>query len=146
MIDHRRHTVFQKILVAYDGSTHSDKAVDAALSVARYLDSKVLIFSVAQPPEPAQRAELQGVLDDAKERFEEAFKRIVEAAKAEDIDIETEMAVGHPAEQIIHKAETSKADLVILGRRGRSTFQKWILGSISEKVLRYAHCPVMVVH
>jgi len=138
--------VFQKILVGYDGSTHADKAAQAALSVAKHLDSKVLIFSVAQPPEPAQRAELEGVLDDAKEHFQQAAKKIVEAAKAEGIDIDTEVAVGHPAEQIIHRAETAKADLVILGRRGKSTFQKWILGSISEKVLRYAHCPVMVVH
>jgi nucleotide-binding universal stress UspA family protein len=38
-----------------------------------------------------------------------------------------------------------KADLVILGRRGNSLFEKWILGSVSERVLRYAHCPVMVV-
>ena len=146
MTEHRRHAGFQRILVGYDGSTHSDKAVQAALSVARHLDSKVLLFSVAQPPEPAQRAELEAFLDDAKEHFEEAFKRIVQAGKAEEVEIETEIAVGHPAEQIIHKAETWKADLVILGRRGRSTFQKWILGSISEKVLRYAHCPVMVVH
>jgi nucleotide-binding universal stress UspA family protein len=36
-------------------------------------------------------------------------------------------------------------DLVVLGRRGTSTFHKWILGSVSEKVLRYAHCPVMVL-
>ena len=55
------------------------------------------------------------------------------------------MAVGHPAEQIIHRAETDKIDLIILGRRGTSMFQKMILGSISERVLRYAHCPVMVV-
>jgi nucleotide-binding universal stress UspA family protein len=59
--------------------------------------------------------------------------------------VETEVAVGHPAEQIIHKAEMMKADLVILGRRGTSLFEKWILGSVSERVLRYAHCPVMVV-
>ncbi len=146
MTDHRRHTVFQKILVGYDGSTHADKAAQAAVSVAKQLDSKVLLFSVAQPPEPAQRAELEAVLDDAKEHFQEAAKRVVDAAKAEGVDIEAEVVVGHPAEQIIHRAETAKVDLIILGRRGKSTFQKWILGSISEKVLRYAHCPVMVVH
>jgi nucleotide-binding universal stress UspA family protein len=138
--------MFRKILVGYDGSTPADKAAQVALSVAGHHDSTVLLFSVARPPEPAQRAELEAVLDNAKQHFQEAFVRIVEAAKAEGVEIETEIAVGHPAEQIIHKAETWKADLVILGRRGKSTFQKWILGSTSEKVLRYAHCPVMVVH
>jgi nucleotide-binding universal stress UspA family protein len=146
MTEHRRHTGFQRILVGYDGSTHSDRALQAAFTVARSLDSRVLVVAVAQPPEPAQRFELEAVLDDAKEHFEEHFKRIRELAKSEDVPIETEVVVGHPAEQIIHRAETAKADLIILGRRGRSTFQKWILGSISEKVLRYAHCPVMVVH
>ena len=138
--------MFQTILVGYDGSANSEKAAQAAFALARFTDSTVLIFAVAQPPEPATCVELDAMLDDAKEHFEAGFKRLQEAARADDIALNTEIAVGHPAEQIIHKAETMKADLVILGRRGRSMFAKWLLGSISEKVLRYAHCPVMVVH
>jgi nucleotide-binding universal stress UspA family protein len=49
-------------------------------------------------------------------------------------------------EQIIHRAEADGIDLIIVGRRGRSMISRMMLGSVSERVLRYAHCPVMVVH
>jgi nucleotide-binding universal stress UspA family protein len=140
----RHNPHFRSILVGYDGSEQAEKAVDVALSLAQCLDSKVLIFAVARPPEPATSVELEAVLDDAREHYEEGFKKIRVRA-GNDVDLNTEIAVGHPAEQIVHKAEVEHIDLIILGRRGMSMFEKWLLGSISERVLRYAHCPVMVV-
>jgi len=53
--------------------------------------------------------------------------------------------VGHPTEQIIHRAETDNVDLVILGHRGVSRFGVFKIGSTSDKVVRHAHCPVMIV-
>lgn len=141
----RRQGAFRNILVGYDGSAQSEKAVAVALSIATNMDSRVLLFAVARPPEPATSVEVHAVLDDAREHYDEGFKRIVAQAREKGIAIETEIAVGHPAEQIIHRAETAKIDLVVLGRRGTSLFEKWILGSVSERVLRYAHCPVMVI-
>jgi nucleotide-binding universal stress UspA family protein len=49
-------------------------------------------------------------------------------------------------EQIIHRAEADGIDLIIVGRRGRFMISRMMLGSVSKRVLRYAHCPVMVVH
>lgn len=141
----RRHSVFTTILVGCDGSPQAEKAAQLAFSMAKAMDSKVLLFAVARPPEPATSVEVEAVLDDAKEHYEAAFQKLLQAAQADNVEVETEIAVGHPAEQIIHKAEVMKADLVILGRRGTSLFEKWILGSVSERVLRYAHCPVMVI-
>jgi nucleotide-binding universal stress UspA family protein len=43
-------------------------------------------------------------------------------------------------------AEREKVQLIIMGRRGKTMFKRWMLGSISERVLRYAHCAVLVVH
>jgi glutathione-regulated potassium-efflux system ancillary protein KefC len=60
-------------------------------------------------------------------------------------DLGTVIAVGHPVEQIVHRAETDRVDLMILGRRGMSRFEKMIVGCKSGKVPRYANCPVMVV-
>ena len=141
----RRHSAFQKILVGFDGSPQSERAAQLAFAMARAMDSKVTLFAVARPPEPATSVELEAVLDGAKEHYEQAFQKLIDGLGENKIEIETEIAVGHPAEQIIHKAEIMKADLVILGRRGTSLFEKWILGSVSERVLRYAHCPVMVI-
>ena len=89
--------------------------------------------------------EVDAMLDDAREHFEEKFKKVAQRAKDLEVELETDIAVGHPVEQIVHRAETDHIDLIILGRRGMSRFEKMIVGSTSEKVLRYAHCPVMVV-
>lgn len=141
----RRHTHFPRILVGYDGSPQADKAVEIAFSLAQDTDSTVLILSVARPPEPATTVELSAMLDDAREHFEEKFKGFREQAGALELTVKTDVVVGHPVEQIVHRAETDKVDLIILGRRGMSRFGRMIVGSTSEKVLRYAHCPVMVV-
>ena len=85
------------------------------------------------------------MLDDAREHYEQSFVKLRTKAQEQGVDLETAVAVGHPAEQIIRRAETDHVDLVLLGRRGMSRFEKWIMGSISERVLRYAHCPVLVV-
>lgn len=141
----RRHSIFKLILVGFDGSEQSKKAADTAVGLAQCLDARVLLLAVARPPEPATSVELEAVLDDAKEHFEQAFIAVREAAKKAEVELQTDIVVGHPAEQIIHRAEQDKVELIVLGRRGTSTFHKWILGSVSEKVLRYAHCPVMVL-
>jgi nucleotide-binding universal stress UspA family protein len=146
MTGKRHNPHFRRLLVGYDGSAQSEKAVDMALSLAECLDATVLIFAVARPPEPPTSVELEAVLDDAREHFEEGFKKIMERARGHNVDVQTAMAVGHPAEQIIHRAEADGIDLIILGRRGRSMISRMMLGSVSERALRYAHCPVMVVH
>jgi nucleotide-binding universal stress UspA family protein len=141
----RRHSQFKKILVGFDGSAQSEKATESALALAQSLDSSLLLFAVARPPEPATMVELDAMLDDAREHFEEQFKKIIQRAKDLGVELQTDIAVGHPVEQIVHRAETDHVDLIVLGRRGKSRWEKMLVGSTAEKVLRYAHCPVMVV-
>jgi len=141
----RQNPHFRKIMIGYDGSPQADKAAEVAFSFARSVDCKVLLFAVARPPEPATRVEVEAMLEDAQEHFEVNFKKLTLRAVELDVDLETAIAVGHPVEQIVHRAEMDHVDLIVLGRRGMSRFEKMIVGSTSEKVLRYAHCPVMVV-
>ncbi|HUJ81476.1 MAG TPA: universal stress protein [Candidatus Acidoferrales bacterium] len=141
----RRHSQFKKILIGYDGSAQSDRATESALALARSLDAKALLFAVARPPEPATIVEVDAMLDDAREHFEQQFGKIIQRAKDMGVELQTDIAVGHPVEQIVHRAEMDHVDLIVLGRRGRSRFEKMLVGSTAEKVLRYAHCPVMVV-
>jgi nucleotide-binding universal stress UspA family protein len=54
--------------------------------------------------------------------------------------------VGHPAEQILHRADTIQASLIVTGKRSHTILHRWMLGSNTERVLKYAHCPVMIVH
>jgi nucleotide-binding universal stress UspA family protein len=141
----RQNPHFRKIMVGYDGSALADKAAEVAFSLAESLDCEILLFAVARPPEPPSRVEVEAVLENAQEHFEKSFETFRKKAAESGVRLETATAVGHPVEQIVHRAELEHVDLIILGSRGMSKFQKMIVGSTSEKVLRYAHCPVMVV-
>lgn len=136
---------FRKILVGYDGSSLAEKAVDVAIRFGVCEQSAISVLAVARLPEPATSVEVEAVLDDAREHFEAGLKGVVARGQTHGVEIATDIVVGHPAEQIIHRAETEHVDLIIVGRRGTSMFQKIMLGSVSERVLRYAHCPVLLV-
>ena len=137
---------FQRILVAFDASPHAEHAVDVALSMAADMKAKLFIVSVIRPPEPAESAEFNAVLEDGRERYERCFAPIRERARQKEIELETDIVLGHPAEQIIHKAETIQASIIVIGKRSHTLLHRWMLGSNTERVLKYAHCPVMIVH
>jgi nucleotide-binding universal stress UspA family protein len=138
--------MFRKILVAYDTSQQSDVAFEHGLELAARLHAELLVLAITRPPEPPSRVELQADLEFARQHYEEAFERLRAAAGRRGVAIRTEVEVGHPADQIVRIAERENSELIVLGRRGRTQLTRWMLGSVSERVLRYAHCPVMVVH
>jgi nucleotide-binding universal stress UspA family protein len=137
---------FQRILVAFDASPHAEHALNVALSMAADMKAKLFVMAVIRPPELAESAEFNAVLDEGRERYESSFVPIRERAKQKGIDLETDVVVGHPAEQILHRADTIQASLIVMGKRSHTILHRWMLGSNSERVLKYAHCPVMIVH
>ena len=136
----------QRILVAYDASPHAEHALDVALSMAADMKAKLFVLSVIRPPELAESAEFNAVLEDGRERYERNFVPLRERARQKDIELEMDIVLGHPAEQIIHRADTIQASLIVMGKRSHTILHRWMLGSNSERVLRYAQCPVMIVH
>jgi nucleotide-binding universal stress UspA family protein len=137
---------FQRILVAFDASPHAEHALDVALSMAGDMKAKLFVLAVIRPPEPAESAEFNAVLEDMRERYERSFVPVRERARQKEIELETDIVVGHPAEQILHRADAIQASLIVLGKRSHTILHRWMLGSNSERVLKYAHCPVMIVH
>ena len=137
---------FQRILVAFDASPHAEHALDVALSMAGDMKAKLIVLAVIRPPEPAESAEFNAVLEDTRERYELSFVPVRVRAKEKEIELETDIVVGHLAEQILHRAEAIQASLIVLGKRSHTILHRWMLGSNSERVLKYAHCPVMIVH
>lgn len=137
---------FQRILVAFDGSPHAEHALNFAFSLAADARAALYVLSVIRPPEPAESAEFHAVLDDERERFEGYFRPMRERAKEKEIELETEIAVGHPAKQIIHAADKMQASVIVMGKRSHTILHRWMLGSNTERVLKYALCPVMIVH
>jgi nucleotide-binding universal stress UspA family protein len=137
---------FQRILVAFDASPHAEHALNVALSMAGDMKARLFVLAVIRPPEPAESAEFNAVLDEGRERYESSFVPIRERAREREIELETDVVVGHPAEQILHQADAIQASLIVLGKRSHTILHRWMLGSNSERVLKYAHCPVMIVH
>jgi len=85
------------------------------------------------------------VLESATAYYEGHFKCMREQAEALGIDAVFLVRVGHPAEQIVHLANEERADAIVMGHRGESFIQRWLLGSVAKRVLSYAHCTVAVV-
>src|ERR1019366_7512602 len=119
----------QRILVAFDASPHAEHALDVALSMAGDMKAKLFVLAVIRPPEPAESAEFNAVLDDGRERYERSFAPIRERARQKEIEPETDVVVGHPAEQILHRADAVQASLIVMGKRSHTILHRWMLGS-----------------
>jgi len=138
----------KKLLVAFDGSPSSYKAFDTALEMSNICQGashEIYVLAVVQPPEPADIVEIDAIIDAATEHYEELFKGLCEKAVSAGDILTTEVAVGHPADQVVHYAVEKGCDMILIGQRGKSRVEQWLLGSVSKRVASYAHCSVMIV-
>ncbi len=137
--------MFNKILLAYDGSDPAQKAFERCLEMASSFRAELSIVGVIRPPEFAEDVETEAVIESARARFDREIAALSPRASAAGITPRITVRVGHPAEQIIAAAEEWGADLIVTGHRGKGLFERWLLGSVSRLVIAYAHCAVMVV-
>lgn len=137
--------MFSRILVAVDGSESAKKAFEKSIYLAQKCNSKIEVVHVVTCELGGDSATIYDLLDEAKitaKKMLEEYK--IEAAK-NDIPIEIMITQGDAAKIIIELSKKNRYDLIIMGTRGRTTFQELLLGSVSLKVMHHAICPVMVV-
>jgi len=140
--------MLRKILVAFDGSEQAYKAFDFALDMSHLCPGaapEIIVISVAQPPEPIDIVEMDAVIDSATQHYGELFKGLERDAKERNIEIKTEVLVGHPADQIVRYAKEKNSDMIVIGQKGKSKIENWLLGSVSKRVATYAPCTVTIV-
>jgi nucleotide-binding universal stress UspA family protein len=137
--------MIKSILLAYDGSAPADKAYAFALDIAKKYDADLYVLAVARPPEFGDEVETEAVIENSKKHYHKILAPLKAQAPSQGVRLHFEVAVGHPAEQIIRHAERVKADVVVIGHRGKSLFERLRLGSVSKQVIPYAHCSVTVV-
>ena len=135
----------KKILVAYDTSEPAQRAFEAGVDLAQKYSADLIVLSVARPPEPPGMVETEAVLENAQEYYEQRFIKLREMTDAAGVKARFEVRVGHPAEQIIHMAHEEGVNVIVMGHRGHSFIKRWLLGSISKRVISYAHCSVVIV-
>lgn len=137
--------MYRKILLAYDGSPSSKKAFESACTMAARDNAELFIVSVARPMEIADDVETEAFIENARA----SHRRMLAGLKAEltsrNLKAHLDVAVGHPAEQIIREADRRKVDVIVVGDRGRSKFARLMLGSTSKQVVEHAGRPVLVV-
>ena len=136
--------MINKIVVAYDGSEHAARAFELGLDMAAHYSAKVHVLSVVRIPEVPDDVETEAIIENASESYEKRFAPLKARSAKLGIESSFEVKVGHPAEQIVACADELGAQLIVLGHRGRSGISRWLLGSISKRVLSYAHCSVLI--
>ena len=134
----------KRILVAYDGSDAARKAYALALEFAERFGAEVRVLAVARPPEFGDEVETEAVIENSKKHYHHLLQSLHAASAKENVVIHFEVAVGHPAEQIIRHAEEWKADLVVVGHRGGTFLDRWLIGSVAKHVINHAPCAVLV--
>ncbi|CAM4312572.1 universal stress protein [Acinetobacter pragensis] len=143
---------YNQILVPVDGSQISFSAVKKAAQIAKAFNSKLTLISLVAE-DPFTDADFYYSSAIMKEYFvqahENATKSLADAleiAKAEGVDAETQVVKGQvSAEGIAETATELKADLIVMGSHGRKGFQKMLLGSFAQDVLRNTELPVLIV-
>ena len=136
--------MYRKILVGYDGSAAGRKAFDAALELAAKHGAELYVLSVARPPEIADDVETEAVIENSRQYHRRMLAELKSSVAAKGVKTHFEVAVGHPAEQIIYDADRHGVDLIVVGDRGRSKFARLLLGSVSKQVVQYAGRAVLV--
>lgn len=139
----------RKILVPTDFSVHAEAAADFAVDLAEKFEADVFFLHVYDYPTyvlpdgallPAADV-VTGMMADIAERFERIRARYAERG----LRLSTETRQGVPLPEIVKYAKEISADLIVMGTHGRTGLEHFLIGSVAEKVVRKAPCPVLTV-
>lgn len=132
-----------KILFAYDGSDESRRALRYASRLCERDD--IIVLSVAtkliEAPSTAQFTEPGHGLKSVQAGLEDVREIISDAG----VNAEFISTIGNPAAEILNTAETRDIELIVLGRRGLHTIERFLMGSVADRVVQHATCDVLVV-
>jgi nucleotide-binding universal stress UspA family protein len=141
---------FRHILAPTDFSEYSKQAVVSALELARKFGAKLTILHVVElPPYPVEGYVPPAVnatfLDDLERLATQDLAQLVPEAESSNVEVVRLVVVGSPYRKIIDTAEAEQVDLIVMATAGRSGFSRLIMGSIAERVVRAATCPVLTI-
>jgi nucleotide-binding universal stress UspA family protein len=137
---------FTNILVAYDGSDHSQKALDLAAKIARCSDGKLkVLFAFDKVPTIFGDDETEHFIERAMSRGRDILGEATAHLHEAGVEFSTASVEGPAAEAILRIAQAEGCDLIVMGSRGLGMMQGLLLGSVSYRVLHHAQIPVLIV-
>jgi nucleotide-binding universal stress UspA family protein len=137
-----------RILVATDGSREAQLALTTAADLAKSTDSELHVLHVGElplvyhPERHAYRAEYEEHEREAQQILEAEVERIGGAGATA---AQAHLRMGRADEEIVELAQSIDAGLIVMGSRGQGRLRRALVGSVSESVVRHAHCPVTIV-
>jgi len=144
--------MFSHILLASDGSDHALLAAKVAAEIVSKFGSKLTLLSVYTPPvvpapmmEAPEMVETTTILRYAEELQDGVERRTGQVLEEAGGPYFCRREIGHPVDMIVNVAGREKADLIVMGSRGLGGLESFLLGSVSDRVLHHAHCPVLIV-
>jgi nucleotide-binding universal stress UspA family protein len=140
--------MLSKILAAVDGSDNSFRALDHAIFLAKRVEAHLTAIHVVEKP-PTVYVESQKLLNELLTKYKaesaKVLDRCKQAAEMSGVNIETVLAEGDAATNILGYAQREGFDLVVIGSRGLGKFKEMVLGSTSSKVLHHTKSAVLIV-
>ncbi len=141
---------WKMIVAATDGSERSIAAAQFAASLARECESKLHVVTVVRPPEgwwgiegapPPPRAMSEAVVDARQSILEATMSKLDQTG----LDITTALEIGEPSGTIVKYCEDIEADLLVIGRRGAGIIERFVMGSVADRLAHYSPCPILII-
>lgn len=139
--------MFSRILVAYDGSEGSRRALGAALGLAEREGAILCAISVEGklPRYAATLGEVEEVDRERREYFDKIQEEAKRTAQERGMTLDVKVAPGSPAETIVKTAREGDYDLIVMGHKGHSRLHEYLVGATTDRVAHLAPCSVLIV-
>ena len=134
-----------KLLLAVDDSKYSDAATRAVMSEYPTLGTEVQVLNVVDLALPIPTSYADGFRQESLKQGQELVQHTGQKLSQAGFKVQTAVEEGDPKSKILDHAATWKADVIVIGSHGRTGIKHFLLGSVSEAVVRHAPCSVEVV-
>ena len=138
----------KKILIPTDGSEHSVRAAEYGLTVAKTVGAQILVVYIVDEvvlDQIGKITEREVAERELKEDGKGYVDYVLGLAEKQGVAASSVMSQGRPFERIVHFAKDENVDLIVMGTYGRRGAERILIGSVAERVIEYASCPVLVL-
>ncbi|WP_440764144.1 universal stress protein [Natronorubrum sp. DTA7] len=137
--------MFEHILIPTDGSDAARSAAKTGIDLAAEQDATVHVLSVVKPIH-SDEGGVEQAIESMRAARERTVAELAELAEAKGLVATTDVTVGVPVRKIIEYIEANDIDLVVMGTHGRTGVSRFLIGSVTEKVVRLSEIPVLTIH